>query len=442
MNSGEEGDSNIMKKILKIVKINILAIVALPLLLLATAAKLAAKALEKTVTIIGAVFILLGISIIFEIFKNPSGWLNGIFMVIVVLVIGGIFTAIAIWILSLVSAVVMAVVSLIISLLNGIYELIYAGYTALYHTCKTDYAAVSQGGNGLVNGLCCLFYTLLRVVNRVIILFVTHAIKIFILASAVLVIGSLVMCNQYTQSQFGIGMLAYIKLFSTFPIIYGVTMYVASFIAVVVIMISLGIEWSEWGREMEMSTGDYESYLSYIMESTEEIGAGNFQNVDAADDKRLEKCLRYQEILQRHITEIEDFSQRISVLVDESDNYILRSSWGEYFPKLQETVEGVTKYKGNVPMDEFEKLIPLIDRLEELKQTIEKQAARIAEEQKVSAAAGAGFFAGCNTPEKLEKRYRALCKTYHPDTEVGDEETFKLMTEEYEKRKAEMKVQA
>ena len=442
MNRGEEGDSNIMKKILKIVKINILAIVALPLLLLATAAKLAAKALEKTVTIIGAVFILLGISIIFEIFKNPSGWLNGIFMVIVVLVIGGIFTYIAIWILSLVSAVVMAVVSLIISLLNGIYELIYAGYTALYHTCKTDYAAVSQGGNGLVNGLCCLFYTLLRVVNRVIILFVTHAIKIFILASAVLVIGSLVMCNQYTQSQFGIGMLAYIKLFSTFPIIYGVTMYVASFIAVVVIMISLGIEWSEWGREMEMSTGDYESYLSYIMESTEEIGAGNFQNVDAADDKRLEKCLRYQEILQRHITEIEDFSQRISVLVDESDNYILRSSWGEYFPKLQETVEGVTKYKGNVPMDEFEKLIPLIDRLEELKQTIEKQAARIAEEQKVSAAAGAGFFAGCNTPEKLEKRYRALCKTYHPDTEVGDEETFKLMTEEYEKRKAEMKVQA
>lgn len=442
MNSGEEGDSNIMKKILKIVKINILAIVALPLLLLATAAKLAAKALEKTVTIIGAVFILLGISIIFEIFKNPSGWLNGIFMVIVVLVIGGIFTAIAIWILSLVSAVVMAVVSLIISLLNGIYELIYAGYTALYHTCKTDYAAVSQGGNGLVNGLCCLFYTLLRVVNKVIILFVTHAIKIFILASAVLVIGSLVMCNQYTQSQFGIGLLAYIKLFSTFPIIYGVTMYVAFFIAVVVIMISLGIEWSEWGREMEMSTGDYESYLSNIMESTEEIGAGNFQNVDAADDKRLEKCLRYQEILQRHITEIEDFSQRISVLVDESDNYILRSSWGEYFPKLQETVEGVTKYKGNVPMDEFEKLIPLIDRLEELKQTIEKQAARIAEEQKVSAAAGAGFFAGCNTPEKLEKRYRALCKTYHPDTEVGDEETFKLMTEEYEKRKAEMKVQA
>lgn len=435
-----------MKKILKIVKINIFAIIALPLLLLATAAKLAAKALEKTVTIIGAVFILFGIAMIFEIFKNPSGWLNGIFMVIVILIIGGIFTAIAIWILSLVSAVIMAVVSLVISLLNGIYELIYGGYASLYHACKTDYAAVSQEGSGIVNGLCCLFYTLLRVINRGIILFVTHAVKIFVLASAVIVIGSLFMCNQYIQSRFGIGLLSYIKLFSPLPIIYGITMYLAFMTAIVIILVSLGLEWSEWGKEMELSTGDYEKYLSSILESTEEIGGGNIHNTaqgaSAADEKRMQKCYRYQEILQQHITEITEFSQTISPLVDKSDNYILRSSWGEYFPTLQEVVDGITKYNGNVPIDEYEKLMPLIDRLEELKQTIEKQAAKIAEEQKATAAAGGGFFAGCDTEEKLDKRYRALCKTYHPDTEVGDEETFKLITDEYDRRKAELKEQA
>lgn len=62
---------------------------------------------------------------------------------------------------------------------------------------------------------------------------------------------------------------------------------------------------------------------------------------------------------------------------------------------------------------------------------------RAAAEQK-SAAAGSGFFAGCNTQEKLEKRYRALCKTYHPDSEAGDEDTFKIMTEEYERLKAKL----
>lgn len=427
-----------MKKALKIIKINVLAIIALPLLLLATAAKLLAKAMEKTLTVIGAIFILFGIVVIFEIFQNPSEWLNGFLLVIICLVLGGIFTAIAVWILSLISGVVAVVISIIISLLNGVYELIYAGYTGLYHRCKTDYALISQGGNGFVNGLCCVFFTLLRVINRAIILFVTHAIKIFALASVAIVIGSLVLCNQYIQDRFGIGLLAYAKLFSAFPIVYGVTLYLAAMIAVVVILLSLGVEWSEWGSEMELSTSDYEEYLNKILEGSGEIGQENIQGVHALDEKRLEKCNRYQEILQRHTAEVEEFIERIHPYVDKSDNYILRSNWGEYFSKLQETVEQIRKYENGIPVEEYEKLMPQIDKLEELKQTIEKQAAKAAAEQKSAAAVGGGFFAGCNTPEKLEKRYRALCKTYHPDSEAGDEETFKVMTEEYEKLKAEL----
>ncbi|MDE5951857.1 MAG: J domain-containing protein [Acetatifactor sp.] len=430
-----------MKKVLKIAKINILAIIALPLLLLATAAKLAAKAMEKTITIIGAIFILFGIAVIFEIFKNPSEFLNGFFLVIVCLVLGGIFTAIAVWILSLISAIVMAVVSIIISLLNSAYELVYAGYAAIYNSCKTEYALVNEEGNGFVNGLCCLFFTLLRVINRAIILFVIHALKIFVLASIVIVIGSLVLSNQYVQEHFGIGLLTYVRMFPTYSIVYGVTLYLAFLIAIVVILLSLGIEWNEWGSEMDLSTSDYEKYLSSILEGTGEIGQESIQGIHALDEKRIEKCNRYQEILQRHVAEIEEFIERMHPLVDKSDNYILRSSWGEYFPRLQETVDQIGKYEDGMPVEEFEKLMPQIDKLEELKHTIEKQALKAATEQKPgsTAAAGGGFFAGCNTLEKLEKRYRALSKTYHPDSEAGDEETFKVMTEEYEKLKAELK---
>lgn len=96
------------------------------------------------------------------------------------------------------------------------------------------------------------------------------------------------------------------------------------------------------------------------------------------------------------------------------------------------------QYEGGIPVEAFEKLMPRIDRIEELKQTIEKQAARAGTEQKSAAAAESGFFGGCDTLDKLEKRHRALCKTYHPDTEAGDEDTFKRVTEEYEKRKAEI----
>ena len=37
------------------------------------------------------------------------------------------------------------------------------------------------------------------------------------------------------------------------------------------------------------------------------------------------------------------------------------------------------------------------------------------------------------------QRYKALCRTYHPDAESGDEETFKRMQAEYEERKKTLK---
>ncbi len=427
-----------MRKVLKIIKINILAILAFPLLVLATAAKLAAKAMEKTITIIGAILILLGIAGILEICKNPSGFFSGFFIVILCLILGGIFTAIAILVLRIASSIIMAVVAIIIALANFVYELVYAGYAALYHICKSDYAEICQGSNGFVNGLCCIFFTLLRFVNHMIILFVTHAIKILVIASVVIVIGSLIMCNQVIQESMGINLLAYLKLFSTYPIVYGCTIYVASMIAIVVILVSLGLEWNEWGSEMELSTSDYEGYMNSIMEGSGDIGQENIQGIHELDEKRLEKCVRYQDILRQHTMEIGTFAKRIQPIVEKSDNYILRSNWNEYFPKLQEVVDLYCKFENEIPVEEFEKLMPRIDELEELKKSIEKQASKAEAVQKSSAAAGGGFFAGCNTQEKLEKRYRALCKTYHPDSEAGDEATFKLMTEEYEKLKAQM----
>ncbi len=427
-----------MKNVLKIIKINILAILAFPLLALATAAKLAAKALEKTVTIIGAVFIMLGISLIFEIMKNPSQWFNGFLVVIVCLVLGGIFTVLVIWILGLISGVVMGAVAIVISLLNGLYELVYAGYTALYHMCKADYVQIRKDGNGFISGLCCLFFTLLRGINRAVILFVTHAIKILALVSIGIVIGSLYLCNQTVQESMGINLLAYLKLFSAYPLVHGSVLYLASMTAVVVILISLGLEWSEWGRDMELSTSDYEKYMNHILEGREEMGQESIQGMHGLDEKRLEKCSRYQDLLHRHAMDIEEFVQRIYPIVEKSDNYILRSGWSEYFTTLQEVMDLMGQYEEGIPVEAFEKLMPRIDRIEELKQTIEKQAARAGTEQKSAAAAESGFFGGCDTLDKLEKRYRALCKTYHPDTEAGDEDTFKRVTEEYEKRKAEI----
>lgn len=41
------------------------------------------------------------------------------------------------------------------------------------------------------------------------------------------------------------------------------------------------------------------------------------------------------------------------------------------------------------------------------------------------------YFAGCNSAESLEKRFKTLCKVYHPDNTNGDSEAFRTLTEEY-----------
>ena len=42
-----------------------------------------------------------------------------------------------------------------------------------------------------------------------------------------------------------------------------------------------------------------------------------------------------------------------------------------------------------------------------------------------------GFFEGCRSPEAIKRRYRELCKVYHPDSGNGSEAIFSAICDEY-----------
>lgn len=421
--------------VLRIIKINFLALLAFPLLLLATAVKLLAKSLEKLLTVIGTILVIGGIALIFELAKNPGEFFQGFIMLILCLVLGGIFSALIIWILSMISSGVMKAVSLVIGVINSFYELLYAGYAGLYHICYEDYCKLSLSNNAKRGG--CFIYSLLRVFNKVIIFVATHAIKLLV-AICVFTVGySIVSTNSYIQSVFGMNLFAYLKLFPVYEIIYGVVLYLAFLVGFIILLVSLGIEWSEWGEEMSLSTSEYEKYIQnvksgYITMSQERLAA------EDAEEKRLKKCRRYMELLNHHMETFEEFLEEIQPIAKKSEDYILRANHGQYITDLHEITQELNKYEGQVPLEAFEKLIPRIDQLDKVKNKIEKQVQQIRENKEAKTAVAAGFFSGCDSTEKLEKRYKALCKTYHPDAEAGDEETFKLMQDEYENRKKEL----
>lgn len=422
-----------MGNILKILKINLLSVIALPLLMLSTASKLLAKALEKFLIMLGTALVMLVVGILFEILKNPEGTQRDTFQ-IVLLVIGAVLLiAVIMYVLTLISSVCMIVIEFAIGLFNGIYEIVYTGYTALFEICQDDYELICYDASGVVMGLACLFYTILRVINRIIILFVSHALKIFILCSVLLVAGSLYQFHFAVNAELGIGLFAYLKLFSVYDILFAAALYLVCMAGIIVVLISLGIEWSEWGQEMDLATSDYGAFTEFISRSSENLSGNYISGKDKGREKNLERCQEYLDKLDEHVKGLNGFMQEVSALVENSSNQVLITNFGAYIAGIRELLEEVSQYEESIPKDVFEDWIPRIKNLDSLKKEILKQIQRYREER--PNIAGTGFFAGCSTAEKLEKRYKALCKTYHPDGESGDEETFKQMKEEYEQLK-------
>lgn len=52
-------------------------------------------------------------------------------------------------------------------------------------------------------------------------------------------------------------------------------------------------------------------------------------------------------------------------------------------------------------------------------------------ETEVTSGTGSIFFEGCRNIRDVEKRYRALCKAYHPDQGYGEAKIFRQLNEEY-----------
>lgn len=82
-------------------------------------------------------------------------------------------------------------------------------------------------------------------------------------------------------------------------------------------------------------------------------------------------------------------------------------------------------------LNDMETFIELVQQLRyECKQ---EYSTNSHEAPKISTNNSSGYFAGCTTKDDAAKRWRALCKIYHPDSGSGDEETFKIIRKEYDR---------
>lgn len=425
-----------MLSILKVLKINLLALLALPLLLVSIAAKLIQKALEKALVFMGVGGAFLGLLLLSQIFKNPFGFFEGIGYFIAVLILFGSIIILVLFVLFMFGTVATALLTMIVAVLNSIFgfmfELSHEGYSKLYDICKCDYEELPDKAQSKYLIWGCVIWHLLRALNFIIIKLFSYALYISIAASIGLVAYSVGFAHTKVMKTFGIGIFTYLKLFPAVESVFAVLYFVVLLFGSVVVIISLGIEWSEWGMLLKASTQDYGSYSQMkLMEMDTDLLNNSFE-----DGQNAQHCQQYMDTLNELINEFEGLQQQVDIAMNIRQDSAVAYKFSEYASLLNEITKQMSVFKTNISCKIFERqFIPQIEKANRLSKDIIKDTMKIVNKNAFSAEENKtlDFFEGCSSEEDLKKRYKALCKVYHPDI-GGHEETFKVLQNQYEEK--------
>lgn len=416
-----------MEKTLKVIKINILSLIALPLLLLSTICKLFSKGLEKIATICSLFLMSLTLIMTIEAFRDLETGLMVFLIIVAIFIIGITYFCIAYLILHFAYRFVNFLYYILLSLFEQLYFFFYTLYTTLYEHCQEDYRYINFTGNKICNRFLCLFYSLLHGVNWLIASILSLILPISFILSIAWIIWSLFDLNHSLYQSFGMNLFQILPHFNKYALVCDIITYLISASFISTLLITLGSEWSEYAKELKMNSTNYSSQLDVIRKNAFQTSEDDLTEMDT---NRM-----YIEKLSQHINNIETISADVDCLLEQKEHNLLRSCFATYFCNISQIVEICNSYQYKVPPKKFKTLIPQIQQLDKQYSELEKLVSKLKEDYK-NPFQSTVFFSGCNSPEKLEKRYKSLCKAYHPDVSGGDEESFKKMQAEYDTLKS------
>lgn len=423
-------------RIWNIVTVNLLALLALPLLLLSIVAKLLAKALEKALLLLGVGVALLGLSLLSLILKNPGATFEGLGYFLAVLVLFGGIIAIVGAVLALFSTVAVTIVAtvtgVLIGILDGLFDLCHSAYARLYdRCCKLQQSTGEQAASPW----CYPLWLLLKGINFAVIKVLSVALPIAIACSVGVAIWSVWSVQSTVSRQFGLNMFSYLAMFPFLDTLFAVLYFLVVVGAAVVIFLSLGAEWNEWGAVLQVSTQDYDAYVQRLRTQADALGSNDMQVTGKEGEKGLEQCAQYMERLNDMLEGAPDLQEQADLAMELQQDTAVRMDMAEYLGVLTEITEQMNKFPKGIAVNQFSRVfVSQIDKADKLNKAIVKAVLRIVgREAKGRGKTGADmdFFVGCTTKQELERRHRALSKAYHPDV-GGHEDTFKLMQNQYE----------
>lgn len=415
--------------LLTALKINILSITSLPFLIVATVAKMTEKALAKIKTVL---IMLLFTAVIFGITmigSNRDILPENIKNIFIILIAVGLILAVLGVVFKIVAVIYRIIMAGVRIIFDTIYKASYSFYMSLMNNATAGYYELCDSSSPVITVAGCLFYHLNKIINIFIRAFVRVSLFIFVIGSGGFAYLWYMKMAEAVKETFGLSMKEYLSGFGTWSLVISVLMFTVIVSDVAVILISLGMEWTKWSGELSFDEEDQDRYMD-MLEDDEE----SFENLSIGQN---DENLEYYEIISDHLGSAGDLMEEIRRAQAIGDNPLLENASNEYFRNLSDITGVVARSGGRPDPTEFAGLKPFIKHLDRLRDGLYKMIDR-QYELADNMPGSASFFSGCNTVEKLNKRYKALCKAYHPDNEGGDEEIFIAIKEEYEALKKDM----
>jgi hypothetical protein len=229
-------------------------------------------------------------------------------------------------------------------------------------------------------------------------------------------------------------------------------------------MIFLLVEqWRVWGKEMSPYADKellrrMERLKAKPASDAEDGQQTSYRLEDAVMDVHPENEHAYQVLLE-HVQDFTRFESSYAAVIEASDNLLFRTRIGSYRVLLMALIKRWEEIFMHRPSKADRRFRKMAARLDKVKDDItilvkerqtqdgftrggtddqETKRDHQADNARSSSYASSIYFVGCDTLDKLEKRYRSLCKAYHPDAGFGSEEAFKAMSEEYRIIREEM----
>ncbi len=416
-------------ELLTALKINILSVISLPFLFIATVAKMTEKALAKIKTVFIMLLLTVITVVIVMISNNRSILPDNLRTIMIIIAVAGVALAALGVIFKVVSVIYKIITAGVRMIFDTIYKGSYSLYMSLMNTAASDYYDLCEYTSSLITVVCCIFYHLNKMINVFIRAFIRVSLLLFVIASGGFAYLWYTEIAGAVRETFGLSLSEYLNGFGTWSLISSVLLFIVIVADVAVILISLGMEWTKWSGELSFDEDDQDRYMDMLEDDEESFETLSIEQ----DDENLE----YYEIVSDHLGGAGDLMEEIRRAQVIQNNPLLENASNEYFRSLSDITGEISKSKGNMDPMEFAGLKPFIKHLDRLRDGLYKIIDR-QYELADSMPGGTSFFSGCNTVEKLNKRYKALCKAYHPDNEGGDEETFIAIKQEYEELKKEM----